>query len=56
MNNITAQDFIFYVEARLCTLPNGSVVKSIGTNQHEFIIVAQEPSGKEHKFYIPCEE
>ena len=55
MKNITAQDFIFYVESRLCTLPRGSVIKSIGTNQCNFIIVAQDPSGKEHKLYIPCE-
>ena len=55
MKNITAQDFIFYVESRLCTLPRGSVIKSIGTNQYNFIIVAQDPSGKEHKLYIPCE-
>lgn len=56
MKNITLQNFICYLEARMMSLPQGCVVKSIGTNQDNFIIYAQDSAGKEYKLYIPCEE
>ena len=56
MNNITAQSFLLYMEARLKALPKNSVIKSIGTNQNSFIVVAEDMNGKEYKLYIPCEE
>lgn len=56
MKNITVQNFMCYLEARINALPHGCVIKSIGTNQDNFIIYAQDSAGKEYKLYIPCEE
>lgn len=56
MRNITVQDFMCYLEARVNALPQGCVIKSIGTNQDNFIIYAQDAVGKEYKLYIPCED
>lgn len=54
MKNITAQSFMCYLEARMMSLPQGCVIKSIGTNQDNFIIYAQDVAGREYKLYIPC--
>lgn len=53
---ISALGFMIYVEERLRTLPPGSVIKAIGTGQKDFIIRAEDSTGKEYKLYIPCEE
>lgn len=53
---ISALGFMIYVEERLRTLPPGSVIKAVGTGQKDFIIRAEDPTGKEYKLYIPCEE
>ena len=56
MRNITGINFIHCLSEQLWGLPKESVVKAIGTNQTHFIILMQNPDGKEHKIYIPCEE
>lgn len=53
---IKASQFMIYVEERLRTLPPGSMIKAIGTGQKDFIIRAEDTTGKEYKLYIPCEE
>ena len=53
---ISALGFMIYLEERLRTLPPGSVIKAIGTGQKDFIIIAEDPTGKEYKLYVPCEE
>lgn len=53
---IKASQFMIYVEERLRSLPLGSVIKAIGTDQKDFIIRAEDSTGKEYKLYIPCEE
>jgi hypothetical protein len=56
IKSISAVEFMLYLEERVKSLPAGSVIKAIGTGQKDFIIIAQDISGKEHKLYIPCEE
>ncbi len=56
IKSISAVEFMIYLEERLRSLPAGSVIKAIGTGQKDFLIVAQDLTGKEHKLYIPCEE
>lgn len=56
IKSISAVEFMIYLEERMKSLPAGSVIKAIGTGQKDFIIIAQDISGKEHKLYIPCEE
>lgn len=56
MKNITVQNFMCCLEARIASLPQGCVIKSIGTNQDNFIIYAQDITGKEYKLYIPSKD
>ena len=53
---IRAQKFKNMIDIELSLLPVDSVIKSIGTNQTHFVIYVEDPKGKEHKIYIPCEE
>lgn len=56
IKHIKARTFANYLTHELMKLHPCSIVKSIGTNQTQFIIRVETPDGKEHKIYIPCEE
>ena len=56
IKHIKARKFKTIIDLELSLLPVDSVIKSIGSNQTHFVIYAEDPNGKEHKIYIPCEE
>lgn len=56
IKHIKARTFTNYLTHELMKLHPCSIIKSIGTNQNNFIIIVQDNEGKEHKIYIPCEE
>ena len=56
IKHIKARTFANYLTHKLIELHPEAVIKSIGTNQTHFIILVENPDGKEHKIYIPCEE
>lgn len=52
---IKAKTFIDLFKSKLDALPLDCRIKSIGTNQDNFIVLLEAPNGREYKLYIRCE-
>lgn len=53
---IKASAFMNLLGTKLNALPQNVRIKSIGTNQDNFIFICQDDTGREYKLYVRCEE